>query len=226
MTTEPFPLRPKDMFKEGFAGFRREPVLLLAGGALTFAVFAAFRIPAQMAADDGRWVPSLVLDLVGAVLAATAAYPWFNYALDAARGEDASFLKPFRYPSRFVAQFVAAFWFWAAVMLGLRYLAGIPALLAAVFYAFYGYVVVDRRDLGGLEVLGTSVRLGDKRRIALFAILALFAVFNFVAAFPLGYGTGPAPLAATVALLLVTTSITLVAGAALYDVLRRELPDG
>lgn len=224
--TEPFPLSPKDMFREGIVGFRRQPLLLLAGGAMTFAVFAVFRVPAQMAMNDERTVASVALDLVGSVLAATAAYPWFSYALGAARDKPISFMKPFRNPGRFYAQFVAAIWFWAAVMLGLRYLLGIPALLAAVFYAFYGYLVVDRSDMGGLKVLGTSVRLGDKRRVALFAILALFAMFNFLAAIPLGYGVNIGTIAATIGLLLITTSVTLVSGAALYDVLRKDLADG
>lgn len=224
--TEPFPLSPMAMFRQGVAGFRREPMLLLAGGVLTFAVYAAFRVPAQQALDDGRRVLGLGLDVLGAVAATTAAYPWFTYALAASRGEPATLATPFQSPGRFFAMFVAGFWFWAAVLLGFRYLFGIPAILAAVFYAFYGYIVADRHNLGGLKVLGTSVRLGDKRRIALFAVLTMFVVFNLFAAIPLGYGIGPASIAATVVLLLVTGSVTLVAGAALYDVLAEELGDG
>ncbi|MEM7325023.1 MAG: hypothetical protein AAF531_18185 [Actinomycetota bacterium] len=224
--SEPFPLTPIAMLREGVAGFRREPVLLLAGGVLTFAILAATQIPAQMLLDDGRQVAAIVVHLLGAVLAGTAAYPWFTYALDAARQEPGSFAKPFQAPDRFFAQFVAAFWFWAAVLLGARYLAGLPAILATVFYAFYGYVIVDKKTYGGMRALGTSVRLGDKRRIALFAILALFAVFNFMAAVPLGFGLNPLSVVAATALLLVSTSITMVAGAALYDTLKVNLPDG
>lgn len=224
--SEPFPLTPIAMFKRGFEGFRREPVLLLAGGAITFSVLAVTQVPAQMLVNDGQNVLGITVHLLGAVIAGTVAYPWFSYALDAARGEPGSFSKPFREPGRFAAQFVCAFWFWAAVLLGSRYLAGIPSILAGVFYAFYGYVVVDRHDLGGLKALGTSVRIGDKRRVAIFAILALFAIFNFFAALPLGYGVNPASIAAAAVLLLISTSITLVGGAALYDTLRVELPDG
>lgn len=224
--SDPFPLTPAAMFKEGVAGFRREPVLLLAGGAMVFAILAATQIPAQMLQNDGRSILAIIVHLLGAVAAGTAAYPWFSYALDAAREKPGSFAKPFRTPARFFAQFVAAFWFWAAVLLGSRYLAGIPAILAGVFYAFYGYIVVDKESYGGMRALGTSVRLGDKRRVALFAIMALFAVFNFVAALPLGYGVNPLSIAAAAVLLLISTSITMVAGAALYDTLRVNLPDG
>ena len=109
--------------------------------------------------------------------------------------------------------------FWAAFLLGLRYLAGIPSIFATLFYGFYGYVVADRAAKGGLRALGTSVRLGTKRRVALFAILALFAVFNLLAAIPLGYDVSLLTVVLTLALLTVTASITLVGGACLYDAL-------
>jgi hypothetical protein len=223
--SEPFPLTPAAMFREGVAGFRRAPVLLLAGGALVFAILAATQIPAQLLQNDGQSILAIVVHLLGAVLAGTAAYPWFSYALDAARDQPGSFAKPFQTPDRFFAQFVAAFWFWAAVLLGSRYLAGIPAILATVFYAFYGYIVVEKKTYGGMRALGTSVRLGEKRRIALFAVMGLFGVFNFLAALPLGYGVNPLSIAAATVLLLISTSITMVAGAALYDSLRVNLPD-
>ncbi len=122
---------------------------------------------------------------------------------------------------------MCAFWFWAAFFLGLRYLWGIPSLLAFLFYGFYGYVVADRTARGGLRALGTSVRLGHKRRIALFAIPTLFCVFNFVAALPLGYGGGvnSFTIALTLVALLVTSSITMVSGAYLYDVLYSQLDE-
>ncbi len=214
------------MFREGVAGFKRQPLLLLLGGALTFAIYAAFRVPAQGLLDDDRRVAAIALDVIGGVVAATAAYPWFTYALRASRDEAVSLAEPLATMGRFFAQFVASFWFWAAVMLGFRYLFGVPAILALIFYAFYGYVVVDRHDLGGMKALGTSVRLGDKRRVAIFAIGAMFAVFNMLGTIPLWYGFNPATIVATLALLLVTTSVTLVAGAALYNTLKVELPDG
>lgn len=124
---------------------------------------------------------------------------------------------------QFAAQLVCAIFFWAAFMLGLRYLAGIPSILAALFYGFYGYVVADRAAKGGLRALGTSVRLGTKRRVALFAILALLAIFNLLAAIPLGYGVSTLTVVLTLALLTVTASITLVGGACLYDALTERL---
>ena len=120
---------------------------------------------------------------------------------------------------------MCAFWFWAAFMLGLRYLFGIPSILALLFYGFHGYIVADRAAKGGLRALGTSVRLGNKRRVALFAILALYIVFNLVAALPLGYGATPLTIAISLALFTATGSVTLVSGACLYDALYARLED-
>ena len=72
---------------------------------------------------------------------------------------------------------------------------------------------------GPLRSLGTSVRLSEKRRIALFAILVLFFLFNFVALLPLGYGVNPLTGVITLITLVMTTSITIVAWACLYDTL-------
>lgn len=224
--TSPFPLSPLAMFREGVAGFRRQPVLLVGAALVTFGVMAAFRVPAQNALNEGNNAVGLALDIVGAVLAATVAYPWFYYALAAARDEPVSIADPFKTPMRFYAQFGAAFWFWAALIFGVQFLAGVPALLITIFYAFYGFVVVDRHDLGGLKALGTSVRLGQGKRIGLFAIMGLFAIFNFFAFIPVGYGLSPLTLALAVALVSVSTSITMVGGAALYDVLKGELSGG
>lgn len=222
---EPFPLSIGAMFRQGAAGYVKNLVPLTAAAAATFAVYGGFRVLAQTAANDGQELRSLGLDVVGLMLAGTVSLPWFAYALDAARQKPIDIAGPFRGDGLFYAQFVCAFWFWAAFMLGLRYLAGIPSIFAALFYGFYGYVVADRASKGGLRALGTSVRLGGRRRIALFAILALFSVFNLVAAIPLGYQVTPLTIAITVVALLVTSSITVVSGACLYDVLTDRLDE-
>ncbi len=214
--TVPFPLRISVMFRRGIVGYARNFLPLTAAAAAPFAVYLAFRVAAI---NQERFLASIALDLVGMVLAGTVSLPWFSYALDAARDKPIDILGPLGDVVSFVAQLVCSFWFWAAVLLGLRYLFGIPALFAAVFYGFYGYVVADGTAKGGLRALGTSVRLGTGRRVALFAVMALFAVFNFAAALPLGYGVNAVTIASTIAVALVTTSITVVAGACLYDTL-------
>lgn len=224
-SVEPFPLAISAMFRRGFVGYVRNVVPLTVASAATLAVLGVFRVPAQMAMNDGRELQAIAIDLVGLVLAGTVSLPWFAYALDAARGRPIDLAGPFRDGILFVAQFVCAFWFWAAFMLGLRYLAGIPSIFAALFYGFYGYVVADRAANGGLRALGTSVRLGNRRRVALFAILALFIVFNLLAAIPLGFQVTPFTIVLSIAAFTVTSSITVVSGACLYDVLFDRLDE-
>lgn len=222
---EQFPLPISAMFRSGISGYLKNVVPLTSAAAVTIAVFGIFRFWAQAAINDDRVLQSIVFDLVGLVLAGTIALPWFAYALDAARDKPIDVGGPWRSGRQFAAQFVCAVFFWAAFLLGLRYLAGIPSILAALFYGFYGYVVADRAAKGGLRALGTSVRLGTKRRVALFAILALFGAFNLLAAIPLGYSVSALTVVLTLALLTVTASITLVGWACLYDVLTDRLDE-
>ena len=223
--TEAFPVRLSVIFREGWTGYIRNIVPLTVGALVTFATYGVFRILAQRALDDGQEIASVVLDLVGLVVAGTASLPWYAYAINAYRSRPIDLGAPWRDGSLFSAQFVCAFWFWAAVMLGLRYLFGLPSILAFLFYGFHGYVVADRAAKGGLRALGTSVRLGHKRRMALFAILALFILFNFVSALPLGYGATPLSIAISAAAFSATASITLVSGACLYDALTKRLDE-
>ncbi len=234
-----FPLRISEIFAAGIDGFKRQPVPLLVGGLLTLAVYTAFGIPARVALKDGEQLRGVTLNLAGSILAGAAAYPWFVYALRIGRGQKAELGEPFAGLAGFRALFVCSFWFWAAFVLGFQYLAGIPSLVVLLFYCFYGFVVVDeaglaapasqpaqRRRLGlGLRALGTSVRLSQGRRVALFAILGVFAMFNFCALIPLGFGSNPVAVIASFAVFLATSSISMVGGAALYDAYRRDLPD-
>ncbi len=211
------------MFRRGVAGYARNFLPLTAAAVVTFAAYGVFRVQAQAALDQERQLLSIAIDLVGLVLAGTVSLPWFAYAICAARGKPIYFLAPLRDGLQFVAQFVCAFWFWAAVLLGVRYLFGIPSIIAVLLYGFYGYVVADRASKGGLRALGTSVRLGSGRRVALFAIMTLFIVFNFLAAIPLGYGVTAVTITGTVAAFVITSNITMVAGACLYDALTEQL---
>ena len=224
----------KEVFKVGFTGYLKNIIPLSVAGAITLAVYGIFRYEAQQFLNDGGDFRALVVDLVGLVLSGTIAYPWFHYALTASRGEKVDIRDPFFFLPRFGHQAVASFFFWAAFLFGLRYGKGIfflPAIAVGVLYAFYGFVVADtplnKEGLrGGTYALGTSVRLGEKRRFGLFAIGCLFLMFNFVGAM-FGLAIKEQTLlqyAVTIIGLIITTSITLVGGAHIYDTLKEKLP--
>jgi hypothetical protein len=213
--TRTFGIGLGEMFMAGVDGYRRNFVILSVAGALTLSTYLAFRLYAQAALADGRIARSIVFDLAGMILASVVALPWYSYALDADRALPVDPAKPFRSIGLFAPQAVASFWFWAAILLGLRYLYGIPSILALVFYAFYGYVVAEGR-VTGLQALGISARLGEGRRVGLFAVSLIFLVFNLFGAIALGFFVSPLTVVLAFLGVLVTANITLVAGARLY----------
>lgn len=204
------------IFMSGVRGYFRNPWPLTVASAATLGVYLAFRFPAQSAADNGDVGIAIALDLIGLVVAATVALPWYGYALNAYDGKQIDIGFPFRNTQRFQAQAVASFWFWAGVLLGLRYLLGLPSIVAALFYAFYGFVIADGQPGGGLMALGTSARIGTGKRVGLFALGALFVMFNFFGAISLGFAVNPLTIAIALIGLVVTTNITMVAGAGVY----------
>ena len=213
--TRTFGIGLGELLTAGVNGYRRNFAVLSVAGALTLATYLAFRIQAQSALAAGQITRSIALDLAGMILASVVALPWYSYALDADRALPADPAKPFRTPGLFAPQAVASFWFWAAILLGLRYLYGIPSILALVFYAFYGYVVAEGR-VTGLRALGVSARLGEGRRVGLFAVALIFLVFNLFGAIALGFSVTPLTIVLAFLGVLVTANITLVAGARLY----------
>lgn len=233
-----FGIKIPDVFAAGVRGYFSNVVPLTLGALLTLGVYAPFRIQAQQLFVDERVWTSIAVDIVGFLVGGTLAYPWFDYALKAHRAEPIAIAAPFAYPKRFLHQAGASFFFWAGIMLGVRYpILGIPilSLLILVLYAFFGYIIADTPpDKEGMRgssfALGTSVRLSENRRFGLFAIGCLFVIFNFFGAVAgmavlqsldntiIGYG-------AIVLGLAITTSITLVSGAFVYDDLRERLGD-
>ncbi len=217
---KPFPLPIPAMFQRGLRGYVANVVPLTLAAVATFGVLAVSQIPVWGEENEFRY---LAVTTLGLLLATTAALPWFSYALNAARNEPIDIAAPFRDGTRFVDQLVCAFWFWAAFFLGFSYLRSLwgPILffLVVVLYAFFGFVVADGTVQGPLRALGTSVRLGEKRRIALFAIWVLFFLFNFAAALPLGRGVNSVTVVIALITLAMTTSISMVAWACLYDTL-------
>lgn len=219
-----FGIRPAEVFATGFRGYLNNIVPLTLAALIVLAVYAAFRYPSELLLDDDRVWAARMLDLAGLLIAGTLAYPWYRYSLDAADGKKVDPKAPFATPVKFAHQAAASFWFFAGVVLGQQYLGGIPAILAVLLYAFYGFVVVESKD-GGLKALGTSVRLGEGRRIGLFAIGGMLFVFNILGAAGVAAGLNPLGYGLAVLGLSVTTSITLVAGAAIYRVLKEQLHD-
>ena len=230
---EAFPLRIPAMLRLGVDGLRREPTALLLGAVLPFVGTIPFQILAAVAFDDDRTPAAITFTLTAMVLGGALAYPWCHYALAAARQEPVDLAAPFRDWVRFVPMLVASFWFWAGMLLAFQFqiLGGLPALAIVMAYAFFGFVVDDRHDLGGLKALGTSVRIGDGRRFALLALAGLYAaigvlVFMIAAAIVVSAGLTGAPASVVVAVLLLPlVAFSLVSWAALYDVLRKDLPD-
>lgn len=233
-----FGIRLPDIFLKGFAGYGKNAIPLTFAALLTLGAYAPFRFFAQQL-QDGNLVTfrSMGVDLVGFVIAGTVAYPWYYYALRAHRGEEIEIAAPFAVKKRFLHQGVASFFFWAGFMLGIRFpIFGIPLLsmLVLVSYAFHGFIIADtplggkkKRVDGATYALGTSVRLGEKRRFGLFAIAVLFMMFNvFGAAFGLAIENEVLQYVVAIAGLSITTSVTLVGGAYIYDELVAKLPKG
>ncbi|MCQ3814020.1 MAG: hypothetical protein KTU85_06345 [Acidimicrobiia bacterium] len=216
---KPFPLPIGTMFLRGLRGYTANFFPLTLAALATFAVYSVLGIPSVLARQSDNTIRYLTFNIAGSILGGTAAYPWFCYALNASRSEPIDLAAPFRDWSRFIDQLVCSLWFWAALILGLQYLWGLPSLLVVVFYAFFGFVVADKATEGPLRALGTSVRLGDKRRIGILALVGMFLLFNLIGLLPVGFAVNPLTIAITVLTLSMTTNVTMVAWAALYDVL-------
>lgn len=204
------------LLRDAFRCFGLQPARLVLAGATTIAVYVTFRIIAQASMESGSVASSIVIDFAGLVTAGVVALPWYARALGAARGERSIRSTLLKDNGSLQGQAVASIWFWAAFLLGLRYLWGLPSVLALVFYAFHGFAIADGRTKSGLKALGISARMSEGRRFVLFGIAVVFLVFNMAGALPLALGSTPFALVASLLTLSVTASITLVAGANLY----------
>ncbi len=214
-----FGISVAEIFRTGVVGYAKNVVPLTAAALGTLGTYALFRIPAQSALNADDVVRSLILDLVGLVLAAVAAYPWYWYALDVVDGRPVDVGAPFQAPDRLPAQFVASIFFWAGVLFGLRYLFGLPSIVIAVLYAFYGFVIADGKTKGAMRALGKSVAIGEGKRLGIFALAGLFLVFNLFGAIAVGFEVSALTIVLAILGVAVTSSITMVAGAKVYRIL-------
>lgn len=217
MTDTSFGIQLAPTFTSSVKTWAGAAVPLSLAGAFTLGVYGLFRWPAQQLLEDDRVYSSVAVDLVGLIVAGTLAVPWYFYALAAVDGREINLIEPFVDKRAFAHQAVASFWFWAAVLLGLRYLFGIPSLFVVLLYAFHGFVIADGTK-GGMMALGQSVRLTEGKRVGLFAIAGLLMIFNLFGAIAAGFDGLPttARILGAGLGLVVTTSITLVIGATIY----------
>ena len=99
---------------------------------------------------------------------------------------------------------------------------GLPSILALIFYALLR-LCRGRGSGCSLRALGVSARLGEGRRVGLFAVALIFLVFNLAGAIALGFLVTPLTVALAFVGVLVTSNITLVAGARLYRTFSEEM---
>jgi len=224
MTEQParkpeFPIGIGETFRAGWAGYKSNFALVSASGGVVWLVVVGVNLLGI--GFENPWT-SFFVQLAGVVLASAVALPWYRAALDAVDGQVSSVSRLLRDPDRFLTLVGASIFFWASVLFGLRYLRGLPALIVLVFYAFYGFVVADS-NRGVAKSLGYSILVGQGRRIGVLAIGSILIMVNFLAFLPVGAGVTPVTQGMSLVLLVVTSSYSIVCGAAVYRALDKTL---
>ena len=202
-------LRIGELLSMSWRDFKASARSLALPTLVTLSVYAGFRVLVPTIEDP--WL-LFGTDVLGLVVTTVVAYPWFLAALRAV-DEDGG---PDLDLARFGDQMVAAIFFWAGVMLGIRYLFGLPSLIVLVFYAFFGYAVADHERRRGLKALGWSVYIGAGNRVRVFVIGLLLGLVNLFALGTVAAGVNVVTIAVSAIIIFVTSNVTLVAGAHLY----------
>lgn len=215
---------PEMFFGSVEAYFKSVFPITLAGVATTGALAGALLAFPQIL-DGDLGYKDMAIYLLAMTVVGTVALPWYFYALALADKRKISWQEPFVQPGRFYAQAVCSFWLWAAFLLGLRYLLGIPSIVAVVFYAFHGFLLADGAVDKGLAALGMSVRLGQGRRLGLAVIAGLLVFFSLLGASSMGMNEWSLPVRVSAAILgsAVTGSISMIAWAKIYLVLEKDM---
>ncbi len=199
---------------KGIDNYRRALVPATAMAFVVLAVFGVARVIAQRFVDDGNLLAAFVIDFAGLSLASVIALPWFRLALQVERGKPAAMPSPSSL--EWGSMVVATLFFWGGVMLGIRYMVGIPSIFVLIWYGLFGYAVAT--GVGpGLRALGTSVRLGQGRRWTVALLALVLAFMNLLGLLPIGAGVNPVTVTATIVLLAITTNVSMGAGAHLFD---------
>ena len=208
-----------ELATDSWRGFRANVTSLLVPSVATLGVYTVALLLIPTIEDPWASFGAAVGALV---VATTVAYPWFVAALAAVDAEGTS---PGVQVERFSDQLVASLFFWAGVLLGLRYLLGLPAIIVVVFYAFFGYAVADNPRRKALRSLGWSVYLGQGNRMRLIAIGLVLALLNLLAVSPVGLGINVATVVVSAGLVLITANLSMVVGARLYRALEEGVPE-
>lgn len=214
-TPTTFPIGIGEAFGAGWDGYKSNALGITLAGAVPLSILFLARLVAAGIANP--WT-SFFTELALVVVASSLALPWYRAALAAIDGEKFSFREQLQNFDRFKVLIGGSIYFWAAILLGFRYWSGLPSLLVLVLYAFYGFVVADS-ERGVIMSLSYSVFVGQGRRIGIFAIITLLLMFNFLAFLPIGLGVTVATPFLVFVLLAITTSFSMVCGAAVYRAL-------
>jgi hypothetical protein len=200
------------MILRGLANYRAHPISNSAMAVVVLAVYGAVHTSAGALAARQPLL-AVIVDLGGLVVSTVLALPWFRSALAAEEKTRAGLHAD---SLRGVAPMaVAAFLFWAGVLVGLRYLAGIPSLFVLIWYGLFGYAVAAGQR-SGLRALAASIDLGHGARGAVATMAAMLLVLNLLGAIPIGFNQAPWSLVAALVGLTITTNISIGAGASLY----------
>ncbi len=228
----PFGIGMGEMLTVGWKGYRNNFLSVTAPGVVTFSFLALSFLLAQSV--GGIWQQTLVL-LGGLVVTSAVSLPWYRAALNAFDGVDTRLSSLLHHPGRFGTMMFASVFVWAGVQFGLRYLRGIPSVFVIILYGFYGFIITEHPEVGGMKALGQSVLLGQGRKMGIAVVAAVLILLNLASALPVGLilsalpgsETGPLAQGLAVVFLIFTTSWSMVCGAAVYRMLQgRTLHEG
>ncbi|MDE0437594.1 MAG: hypothetical protein OXJ36_04260 [bacterium] len=184
---EPPVLRVGSVFREGLAGFGREPTSLLVRSAYLMAVPTAVLLVSRAA--DNYWA-DLAVWLLGLALGGYAAWPLSRSALAVTSSgrhrrpsEDDWWVR-----DGFVRASVT-FYFTVAVGTLLLF---VPGIMVLMIYSLYPFLIIERKARG-FEALALSSELTRGNRLRLLQLLLICLALFVPAAFLL-YRSGTSPL--------------------------------
>jgi len=192
----------------------RKSILPLSGMAVVvIGLYGGARLTAQRFVDSGDLGVAFAIDAIGLIVASIIALPWFKLALAIESEEPYGMDSPGSL--QWGSMVVASLFFWGGVLLGIRYMVGIPSIFVLIWYGFFGFAVAAGVK-PGLTALGHSVRLGQGRRWIVAMMAFVLGFINLLGALPIGAGINVLTVVAAVLLLIVTTNVSMGAGAHLF----------
>lgn len=203
-----------EIMSRGIENYRRSLIPSSGMALAVLVLFGAARLTAQRFVDSNDLLIAFMIDLSGLVAATILALPWFRLALNIERGSASTEVAPANLA--WGAMVVGALFFWGGFLLGIRYMLGIPSVFVLIWYGVFGFAVADGTT-PGLNALGASVRLGQGRRWTIAVLAFVLAFLNFLALLPIGTGINALTAVGALLLLIITTNISMGAGAHLYD---------